>query len=69
VHVVGEGLLAADLHHRQELPVAGLEVGVAADVHFLVRERQLVAELGDDRARAVAEMAALGVVKPDLGYG
>ena len=69
VHVVGERLLAADLDDGQQLAIAGLEVGVAADVDLLVREAELLPQLRDDGPRALAEVAAVGVVELDLRYG
>jgi hypothetical protein len=68
VDVVDEGALAADLDHRQPLPVAGLQLRVAADVDFGQREAELVPQPGNLRACPLAQMAALRVVERD-GYG
>jgi hypothetical protein len=63
--VVDERALAVDLDHRQPLTVAGLELGVAADVDLTELEAQLVACRGDDPAGSLAEVAALRVVEDD----
>jgi hypothetical protein len=67
VDVVGEDPLAVDLHHREPLPVARLQLGVAGDVDLLEREAELRAKLLELLARPVAEMAALRVVERDYG--
>jgi hypothetical protein len=64
--VVDERALAVDLEDRQPLAVARLEPGVAGDVDLAELERPLGSHLLDDRARPVAEMAALRVVEDDL---
>ena len=69
IHVVDERPPAADLHDRQELTVASLEIGVARDVDDGEREAELGPQLLDDRARAIAQVAALRVVEDDLGRG
>jgi hypothetical protein len=62
---VDEGSLAVDLEHRQPLPVAGLELRVAADVDL----RELDS-LGAERGpRTLAEVAAGRGVEDELGYG
>ena len=63
VDVVDEGALAVDLDDRQPLAVARLELGVAGDVDFLELERAVVPRRRDDRARPLAEVAALRVVE------
>jgi hypothetical protein len=68
IDVVDEGPLAVDLHHREPLPVAGLEAGIAVDLDLLEVERNLLPNLGDDLPRALAEMAALCVVEDDLRF-
>ena len=71
VHVVDEGALAADLDHRQPLAVPRLELGIAGDIDLLQLERAIRPCRGDDRARPLAQVAALRVVDRDLrpGYG
>jgi hypothetical protein len=66
VDVVHERALAADLDDREPLPIAGLELRIARDVHLRQLERELVAQPGDDCARPLAEVASLGVVEDDL---
>ena len=66
---VRERPLAVDLDDRQPLAVAGLELGVAADVDLLELEPELVPRGVDDALRGRAEVAALGVVEDDAGYG
>src|SRR5947209_96389 len=56
--VVHERPLAVDLDHRQPLPIALLELRVAADVHLGDRDAELAADLLDDLACPFAEMAA-----------
>jgi hypothetical protein len=67
--VIGEPAPAVDLHDRQPLPVFGLEGGIAGDVHLAKLEAELLPELGDHTAGALAQMAAHGVVQHDLRYG
>ena len=69
--VVDEGLTAVDLHDRDQLAVAGLELVVARDVDLPVVEVGLAAEVGELRTRALAEVAALCVEQDDVGaaYG
>ncbi|HZU85193.1 MAG TPA: hypothetical protein VE987_19810 [Polyangiaceae bacterium] len=68
--MVDERPLTVDLDHRQPLPVALLERGVAGDVDLGVRELELRAQARDGRARVGAEVAAAGVVEDDGdGYG
>lgn len=68
--VVRERLLAVDLDDGQQLPVARLQRRVAGDVDLLEGELDLAPELGERRPRAVAEVAALGVIEADeRGYG
>ena len=64
-----ERALAVDLHDRKPLAVAGLELRVAADVDLLELEPQLVPRRVDDPARRGAQVAPLGVVEDDVGYG
>jgi hypothetical protein len=60
---------AVDLHDGQPRAIAGLELGVAADVDLVQLEPELLLRPADDAARGRAEMAALGVVEDDAGYG
>jgi hypothetical protein len=69
LHVVREAAPAVDLDHGQPFPVFGLEDGVAGDVDLAQVEAELLAELGDHATGLLAEMAALGVVDDDVGYG
>ena len=69
LHVVGEAPPAVDLDHGQPFPVFGLERGVAGDVHLAEVEAELVPKVRDHAAGALAEMAPIGVVEDDLGYG
>jgi hypothetical protein len=66
---VGERALAVDLDDRKPLPVAGLEVRVAADVDLLELEAELVPGGLDDTPRGRTEVAPLGVEEDDAGYG
>ena len=66
---VRECALAVDLYHRQPLAVAGLELRFAPDVYLLQVEPQLVPRRVHDPARGGAEVAPLGVVEDDVGYG
>jgi hypothetical protein len=63
VDVVDEGTLAADLHDRQPLAVALLELGVSGDVDLT----KVDARLEKRRTRAFAEVAAVGRVQNDVG--
>jgi hypothetical protein len=71
VDVEDEGALSPDLDHGQPLAVAGLELGIAGDVDLLELERAVLPRGRDDRARPLAQVAALRVVDRDLrpGYG
>jgi hypothetical protein len=65
VDEVHERAASVDLDDRQPLPVASLELVVTRDVDLSEVEPQLVAEARDLVARAVAEVATLGVVDDD----
>ncbi len=69
VEVVDEGPLAVDLDDRQPLPVAGLELGVAADVDLFEVELVLEPKLCERRSDAFAEGAALSVIENDARHG
>ena len=64
-----EGSPAADLDHRQELPVARLELRVAADVDLLEREAELGPQRLEDAAGPLAEVTPLRVEEDDVRYG
>jgi hypothetical protein len=66
---VGERPLAVDLHKRQPLPVAGLQLRVAGDVDLLELERLVGADRLEHASRRRAQMALRGVVEDDPGYG
>ena len=66
---VCERPLAVDLNDRKRLAVAGLELRVAADVDLLQLEPKLVPRSVNDAPRGSAEVAPLGVVEDDVGYG
>ena len=69
-NVVDECALAVDLDHREPLPVARLELGVAGDVDLLERERQLRPDPVEDGPRALAQVASAGDVEDDaVRYG
>ena len=69
LYVVDEEAGSIELDHGQPLAVAPLEVRVAADVDLLELEPELVAERRELTARRLAEVAAVGVVERDAGYG
>jgi hypothetical protein len=70
VDVVGEGALALDLDHGQPFAVAGLELGIAADVDLDELERMRGAHVLEHRARPLAEVAAGRSEQRDAdGYG
>ena len=69
MNVVGEHPPAVQLHHRQPLAVARLELGVAADVHLLELERVLGSNLVEHRPRPLAEVAPGGGEQRDPRYG
>ena len=65
MHEIREGLLTLDEDDRNPLPVAPLEVRIAPDVDLLELERDFRANLLEDAARALAQMAPLGGVDTD----
>jgi hypothetical protein len=66
---VGERPLPVDLDDRQPLPVPRFELSVAADVDLLQLEAELVPRRANDPLRRRTEVAPLGVVEDDAGYG
>jgi hypothetical protein len=66
LHVVRERLPPGDLDDRDQLAVPRLELGIAGDVDLVEREPKLVAKLDERRSRALAQVAAAGVVEDDL---
>jgi hypothetical protein len=67
--VVDEGLDAADLDHRDQLAVARLELLLPRDVDLAQLESELGAQLFENRAGTLAEVAAGRVVEDDFRYG
>src|SRR5947207_1765831 len=65
--VVDGRALAVDLHDREQLAVARLELVVAGDVHLAQVEVELLAQLRELRPRAVAEVAPSGVEQHHFG--
>ncbi len=66
--VIRAGNLAADLDHRDPLPVPGLQFVVPGDVHLAQVEVQLGLQLVEPCASELAQVAALRAVKDDF-YG
>jgi len=64
-HEVDERLLAVDLDDREQLAVAGFEVGIAVDQDLLQLEAELVPERPDSLLCALAQMTARGPVEAD----
>ena len=66
-----ERLLAVDLDHRDALAIAALQVGIPGDVDLLEGKGNVGADLRENPARALAEVAARGRVQTDAseGYG
>jgi hypothetical protein len=62
VHEVRECVLTVDLDHRQELPVAQLELGQAADVDDVELEAQLRSQPFHHLERPFAEAAVGGAI-------
>jgi hypothetical protein len=69
VHEIRERELTVDLDGRQELAVATLELGLAADVDEVELEPELGVQRADDLERPRAEAAVGSVVDGDAGYG
>jgi hypothetical protein len=68
-HEVRERRLAVDLHHRQPLSIAGLEVGVSRDVDLLELERLLGPGRLEHATRCRAQVALRSVIENDSDYG
>jgi hypothetical protein len=66
---VRERALAVDLHHRQPLPIAGLELGIARDVDLPELEWLLGPDRLEHAARRVAQVALRSVIENDSDYG
>ena len=66
---VHERLRSVDLHDRDQLAVACLELRVSVDRDLLQLEPELVARSQNRLASPLAEMAPRGGVEGDLGYG
>jgi hypothetical protein len=60
-----ERLLAVDEHDGNVLPITRLELVVARDVDLLQLERGVRANLVEDPARALAQVAALRRIQND----
>jgi hypothetical protein len=60
-----ERLLAVDEHDGNVLPITRLELVVARDVDLLQLERGVRANLVEDPARALAQVAALRRIQDD----
>ena len=67
--VVDETAPAADLDHRDPLPVRRLELRVAVDRDLPQLEAELVSRRRHDAASRLAEVAAGRRVEDDLDYG
>jgi len=63
VDVVDERALAVELDDRNPLAVASLELGIAADVHLLELETELVERGRDHAPRPLTEVAAVRVIQ------
>jgi hypothetical protein len=68
LNVVRADALAVELDHRDQLAVTPLELRVAVDRDLVDRESQLFAEREELHARALAQMAPLGLVEDDAGF-
>ena len=69
VDEVRERALPVDLDDRKPFTVPGFQPGVAADVDLLVVERRLGSNGLKHAPRGGAEVATLGLVEDDAGYG
>jgi hypothetical protein len=65
VDVVDEGALALDLHHRYPFTIPALQLGPTGYVDLGQLEPELVAQRTNLLERALAEVAAVGVVDGD----
>src|SRR3954452_18612037 len=68
--VVSRDLLSVDLHHRDALAVALLELADAVDLHLLQLEAEIAGEAHELRPRVLAQVACGPAIEHDLGsYG
>jgi hypothetical protein len=67
--VVRESLDAVDLHDRDQLPIARLQLRIPGDVDLSQVEVELVAEAGERLLRPLAEVAPRRVIEDDFRYG
>jgi len=68
IHVIDESALAVDLHDREPLAVARLQLGIAVDFDLLQFERHLLANQRQDLPCALAKVASLCVVEDYLRF-
>jgi hypothetical protein len=66
IHVIDESALAVDLDDGEPLAILRLEPRIPADVDFIELEVDVLADLFENRARSLAEVAALRVIQDDL---
>jgi len=66
IHVIDESAVAVDLHDREPLAVARLQLGIAVDFDLLQFERDLLADQRQDLPCALAKVASLCVVEDYL---
>jgi hypothetical protein len=69
VYVVDKCAFAVDLDNGEPFAVLRLEHGISADIHFVELERDLSADILEDLARTLTQVATLRVVKDDLRLG
>ena len=67
--MVREPAPAVDLHDGQPCAVLGLEGSVSGDVDLAQVEAELLPELRDHAAGALAQVAARSVIDDDVRYG
>src|SRR3954469_12427174 len=65
LYVVRAHALAVDLHHRDQLPVLRLQLGVVVDRHWLELEPELDAKLAQLLLGSLAKMTAGRLVEDD----
>ena len=64
-HEVDESLLPVDLDDGDQFPIARFQLLVSVDGNLLELESELIPELGDSRARPLAQVAIDRVVQAD----